>query len=96
MPFGLCNGPATFHRLMQLVLAGLKMLHCPVYVADVIVMGRSFREHFGNLQKVFEWLRKAGLTFKPTKCVFLHREVFCWDTLFPERESPWTQKKKTR
>ena len=65
---------------MQLVLAGLKMLHCPVYVADVIVMGRSFQEHFGNLQNVFEWLRKAGLTFEPTKCVFINREVFCWDT----------------
>ena len=76
MPFGLCNGPATFQRLMDLVLAGLKMSHCLVYVDDVIVMGRSFQEHLSNLRKVFERVREAGLTLKPTKCVFFQTEVF--------------------
>ena len=76
MPFGLCNGPATFQRLMDLVLAGLQMSHCLVYVDDVIVMGRSFQEHLRNLCQVFERLREAGLTLKPTKCVFFQTEVF--------------------
>ena len=76
MPFGLFNGPATFQRLMDLVLAGLQMSHCLVYVDDVIVMGRSFQEHLSNLRKVFERLREAGLMLKPTKCDFFQREVF--------------------
>ena len=76
MAFGLCNGPATFQRLMDLVLAGLQMSHCLVYVDDVIVMGRSFQEHLSNLQKVFERVREAGVTLKPTKCVFFQTEVF--------------------
>ena len=59
MPFGLCNGPATFQRLMDLVLAGLQMSHCLVYVDDVIVMSRSFQEHLRNLRQVFERLREA-------------------------------------
>ena len=74
-PFGLCNGPATFQRLMDLVLAGLQMSHCLVYVDDVIIMGRSFQEHLHNLRKVFERLREAGLTWKPSKCVFFQTEV---------------------
>ena len=76
MPFGLCNGPATFQRLMDLVLAGLQMSHCLVYVDDVIVMGRSFQEHLHNLRQVFERLREAGLTLKPSKCAFFQTEVF--------------------
>ena len=75
MPFGLCNGPATFQRLMDLVLAGLHMSHCLVYLDDIIVMGKSFGEHLDNLRKVFDRLREAGLTLKPSKCVFFQTEV---------------------
>ena len=39
MPFGLCNTPATFQRLMDLVLAGLQWSHCLVYLDDVVVLG---------------------------------------------------------
>ena len=75
MPFGLCNGPATFQRLMNLVLAGLQMSQCLVYIDDVIVVGRTFDEHLGNLQEVFERGRRAGLKLKPSKCSFLQERV---------------------
>ena len=75
MPFGLCNGPATFQRLMDLVLAGLQMSQCLVYIDDVIVVGRTFDEHLGNLQEVFERVRRAGLKLKPSKCSFLQERV---------------------
>ena len=76
MPFGLCNGPATFQRWMDLVLAGLQMSHCLVYVDDVIVMGKSFEDHLHNLRRVFERVQEAGLTLKPTKCTFFQTKVF--------------------
>ena len=45
MPFGLCNAPATFQRLMDLVLAGLVGASCLVYLDDIIVLGEDFHHH---------------------------------------------------
>ena len=42
MPFGLCNTPATFQRLKDLVLAGLQWSSCLVYLDDIIVTGKTF------------------------------------------------------
>ena len=75
MPFGLCNAPATFQRLMDLVLSGLQWEHCLVYLDDVIILGRTFKEHIQNIQLVLQRLREAGLKVKPSKCVFFRREV---------------------
>ena len=36
MPFELCNAPATFQMLMDLVLAGLQWTQCLIYIKDVI------------------------------------------------------------
>ena len=67
MPFGLCNAPATFQRLMENVLAGLVSNRCLLYIDDILVIGRTFQEHLENLRKVFERLHQAGLRLKPTK-----------------------------
>ena len=49
MPFGLCNAPATFQRLMETILVGLTEDKCIVYLDDVLVLGRTFGEHISNL-----------------------------------------------
>lgn len=60
MPFGLCNTPATFQRLMELVLAGLQWKSCLIYLDDVIIVGRTFSEHLHNLRGVLNCIREAG------------------------------------
>ena len=75
MPFGLCNAPATFERLMEQVLAGLPLSTCLVYLDDILVPGCTFEEQIHNLQQVFERLQSAGLKLSPKKCYLFRKEV---------------------
>ena len=64
MPFGLCNAPATFQRLMQVVLAGLEWSSCFVYIDDIFVASKTFDEHLSHLKEFFSRLSKAELCLK--------------------------------
>ena len=75
MPFGLCNAPATFQRLMDCVLAGLQWSNCLVYIDDIIIIGRSFEEHLHHLQQVLDHLKSAGLKIQPSQSHFLQQKV---------------------
>ena len=50
MPFGLCNAPATFERLMEQVLVGLPSSIALVYLDDILVTGTSFSLQLANLE----------------------------------------------
>ena len=75
MPFGLCNAPATFERLMETVLRGLHWKTCLVYLDDVIVLGRTFEDHRKNLAEVFQKLQAADLKLNPKKCSLFKKTV---------------------
>ena len=75
MPFGLANAPATFQRLMDIVLAGLKWQCCLVYLDDTIVYSPNFEQHLQDLNKVFQALADANLTLKASECHFCRSEM---------------------
>ncbi|XP_075919984.1 uncharacterized protein LOC142922927 [Petromyzon marinus] len=75
LPMGLHSAPATFQRLMELVLAGLQWDSCLIYLDDVIVFSRTFGEHIERLRAVFLKIRAANLKFKPQKCHLLRESV---------------------
>ena len=61
MPFGLCNAPATFERLMDRVLCEMRWSRCLVYLDDVISFGKSVPEALGCLEEVLARLSDFGL-----------------------------------
>lgn len=75
MPFGLCNAPATFQRLMDTVLSGLKWKKCLVYLDDIIIFGDTAQSHLENLKDVLEAIKNAGLKLKAEKCKFAYKEI---------------------
>ena len=85
MPFGLCNAPSTFQRLMETVLAGLQWKIALIYLDDVIVFGSSVEEVVDRLQVIFTRLREAKLKLKPQKCHLFQREVLYLGHIVSER-----------
>ena len=75
MPYGLCNAPATFQRLMQNCLGELNLTYALVYLDDVIVYSKTEEDHLRRLQAVFERFHEHGLELKPSKCSFLHKQI---------------------
>ena len=75
MPFGLCSAPATFERVMELFLRGLRWERCLVYLDDVIVFGKTFEQALENLEEVFSRFQSANFKLKPKKCHLFRKEV---------------------
>ena len=45
MPFGFCNAPATFQRLMKQCMGGLNLRDCLIYLDDIVIFSLTFHEH---------------------------------------------------
>jgi transposase InsO family protein len=75
MPFGLCNAPASFERLMEQVLADVQWEHCLVYLDDILVAQNTVKRTIESLEKVLTRLRSAGLKLKPSKCTLFAKKV---------------------
>ena len=75
MPFGLCNAPATFERLMDRVMCGMRWSRCLVYLDDVISFGKSVPEALVRLEEVLARWSDFGLQLKAKKCTFMQTEV---------------------
>ena len=68
MPFGLCNAPSTFQRLMERCMGDLNLQDCLIYLDDIVIFSKTFEEHVEKLQAVFQRLQEHGLKLKPSKC----------------------------
>ena len=62
-------------RAMQTELSELEWQNCFVYIDDILIASRTFKEHLGHLEEVIDCLKKANLRLKPKKCRFLSEKV---------------------
>ena len=75
MPFGLCNAPATFLRLMEMCMGDMNLRDRLVYLDDIIIFFSTFEEHIDGLTAVFSRLQEHNLKLKAPKCEFLMSQV---------------------
>ena len=75
MPFGLCNAPATFQRLLHVVLSGLNQDVLLVYLGDIIIHSGDLPSHLESVERFLERMRLANLKLKVSKCRMLQWQV---------------------
>ena len=75
LPFGLCNAPASYQRLMEQCLGDLNMKICCIYLDDLIIFSDTLEEHLERLNTVLNRLKECNLKLSSKKCKFLQRRV---------------------
>jgi hypothetical protein len=73
MPFGMKNSPATFQRLVNNVISGLK--GCDAYIDDIVIYSNDWNEHIRTIRELFRRLSEAKLTVNLAKSEFCHATV---------------------
>lgn len=75
MPFGRCNAPVKFQRLMERAMGAINLRDCLIYLDDIIIFSDSFEKHLDRLEAVFQSLHRFNLKLKASKCEFFKSEV---------------------
>ena len=70
MTFGLKNAGATYQRAMNYIFHKLIGRIVEIYIDDVVVKSKSYKEHVADLRETLEYTRKHGLKMNPSKCAF--------------------------
>lgn len=77
IPFGLCNAPSHFQRVMASILEdsieGLKCVR--VYIDDIVIFSTTWETHLRDIRSVLERLEKYGIKINPGKCTFAQNGV---------------------
>ena len=72
-PMGLLGCPASFQRLVEMVLYGIK--NVIIYIDDLLVHSASHEHHIKILREMFQRLREHRLKVNLKKCVFGAKDV---------------------
>ena len=70
MGFGLCNAPATYARVINLVTLHLNWKTLLAFLYDVLILGKTFEDHLGNLGEALRRFSQYGLKLKAKKGIF--------------------------
>jgi hypothetical protein len=70
MTFGLKNVRATCQRAMNFIFHELIGKIVEIYIDDVVVKSKGYKEHLADLRRTLECTRKHGLKMYFNKCAF--------------------------
>ena len=76
LPFGLTSAPASFQNALETILRKERnSKKCCIYIDDIIVYGKTKKEHDKNLLDVLNCLNESGIKLSKEKFVFCKESV---------------------
>ena len=95
MTFGLKNAGATYQRAMNYIFHKLIDKIVEIYIDDVMVKSKGYKEYLADLRETLECTRKHGLKMNPNKCAFgVSAEQFFGIHGSRKRNRSWSEKCK--
>ena len=70
MTFGLKNASATYQRAMNYIFHKLIDRMVEIYINDVALKSKSYKEHLADLRETLECTRRHALKMNLSKCAF--------------------------
>ena len=71
-PFGLMGGPASFSRLMDLIMQGAENI---ITYIDVMIHSRLHDDHLRHVREALKRIRSAHMRLNLQKCIFVSSSV---------------------
>ena len=71
MQQGDCNAPAPMVRAMHEIFIDLMCQDLIIYIYDIIISGRNYKQHVEALRKVLQCLQDQQFWLQQSKCQFL-------------------------
>lgn len=94
MLFRLSNAPSKFQCLMERYLVDFNFETVLVYLEDIIIFSKTFKDYVQHLDWVFTCLAEYGFKLQPSKCRFMRQKIqYLGHIMETGGESPWTQPK---
>ena len=73
--FGLCNGPATYCRLVNRILRDIPPTMAIGFLDDAVIHSPDLKSHFQHLDITLKAYQEAGLKLGPEKCNFFSDSI---------------------
>ena len=92
LPMGLVNSPPTFQKVMSNTLKSCRQF-CFVYLDDIIVFSKTYKDHINHLEQVFFALLTKRFVLNPPKCQILMPTInYLGHTITEKTVTPLSEK----
>ncbi|CAF1442774.1 unnamed protein product, partial [Rotaria sordida] len=75
LPMGLTNAPPSFQRIMYNLVVNGREHYCLVYLDDIIIFSKTFKDHIKHLDEILRILDKHRFQLNPNKCSIMRTKI---------------------